>query len=83
MSSVYDEEGKPYIDKKCKLIDIQKFYDAVDTSWIIDNFWSDEEKIELGFKKEVNIMTIPELQTFIDNVIEAMEEYRGDLECLI
>lgn len=79
----YDEEGKPYIDKKCKLIDIQKFYDAVDTSWIIDNFWSDEEKIELGFKKEVNIMTIPELQTFIDNVIEAMEEYRGDLECLI
>lgn len=41
------------------------------------------KKIELGFKKEVNIMTIPELQTFIDNVIEAMEEYRGDLECLI
>ena len=79
----YDEEGKPYIDKKCKLIDIQKFYDAVDTSWIIDNFWSDEEKIELGFKKEVNIMTIPELQIFIDNIIEAMEEYRGDLECLI
>lgn len=79
----YDEEGKPYIDQKCKLIDIQKFYDDVDTSWIIDNFWSDEEKIELGFKKEVNIMTIPELQTFIDNIIEAMEEYRGDLECLI
>ncbi len=79
----YDEEGKPHIDKKCKLIDIQKFYDNVDTSWIIDNFWSDEEKIELGFKKEVNIMTIPELQTFIDNIIEAMEEYRGDLECLI
>lgn len=79
----YDEEGKPYIDQKCKLINIQKFYDDVDTSWIIDNFWSDEEKIELGFKKEVNIMTIPELQTFIDNIIEAMEEYRGDLECLI
>lgn len=79
----YDEEGKPYIDKKCKLIDIQKFYDDVDSSWIIDNFWSDEEKIELGFKKEVNIMTIPELQTFIDNIIEVMEEYRGDLECLI
>ena len=65
------------------MIDIQKFYDDVATSWIIDNYWTDEEKIELGFKKEVNIMTIPELQTFIDNIIEAMEEYRGDLGCLI
>ncbi len=79
----YNEDGDPYIDKKCKLIDIQVFYDNVDTSWIIDKYWSDEEKIELGLKKAVNIMTISELQTFIDNIIESMEEYRGDLGCLI
>ena len=65
------------------MIDIQEFYDKVATTWDVDRYWSDEEKIELGFKKEVNAMTIPELQTFIDNIIEAMEEYRGDLECLI
>ena len=79
----YDEDGVPYIDKKCKLIDIQRFYDLVSTSWVIDNFWSDKEKIELGFKKEVNIMTVPELQSLIDNIIKTMKEYRGNLECLL
>lgn len=79
----YDEAGTPYIDKKCKIISIDDFYNNVANSWIVDNYWSDEEKIELGFKKEVNVMTIPELQVFIDDIIENIKEYRGDLEWLI
>ena len=79
----YDSNGELHIDKKCKLLDIDIFYDNVATSWIVDNYWTDEEKVELGFKKEINIMTISELQTFIDNVMVEMEEFRGDLECLI
>lgn len=79
----YDENEQPYIDKKCKLLSIDKFYDLVGQSWIIDSFWSDEEKVELGFKKEVNVITIPELQTFIDTIVEEMNEYKEDLKCLI
>ncbi len=80
---VYNEEGKPYIDKKCKLIDINDFYNNVDQSWIIDNYWTDEEKIELGFKKEINVLTVPELQSMIDVIIDEMNDYKENLSCLI
>ena len=79
----YDSEENPYIDKKCKLIPIQDFYDAVGQSWIIDNYWTDEEKIELGFKKETNVITISELQTLIETIVDEMNDYKEDLECLI
>ena len=80
---LYDEDEKPYVDKKCKLIPIQDFYDKVNQSWIVDNYWTDEEKIELGFKKEANVMSVSELQSMIDVVIEDLIGYKEDLECLI
>lgn len=80
---VYDENEKPYIDKKCKLLDIQKLYDMAGESWIIDNYWTDEEKIELGFKKETNVMAVSELISLIDVIIEDMTGFKEDLSCLI
>lgn len=79
----FDEKDMPILDKKCKIIEIDEFYNKVEVSWIIDDYWTDEEKIELGFKKEANVMTISELQTFIDEVIEEMNEYKGVLKCLM
>lgn len=78
----YDKDKNPYIDKKCKLISIDEFYKNVGESWIIDNYWSDDEKIELGFKKETNVLTIPELESFIDVIIEDMKQYKEDLKWL-
>lgn len=79
----YDENENPFIDKKCKLIPIQNFYDSVDQSWVIDSYWTEEEKIELGFKEETNILSVTELQTLIETVISELSDYKEDLECLI
>lgn len=80
---LYNEKEEPYIDKRCKIIPIDNFYKTVKESWVIDNNWSDEEKIELGFKKETNVMTISELQSVIDIIVDDMNEYREELKCLI
>lgn len=80
---IYDNEENPIIDKKCKTIPIDDFYNKVNQNWIIDNFWTDEEKIELGFKKETNVLTISELQSFIEIIIDDMNEYKEELKCLI
>lgn len=79
----YDKDGNPLIDKKCKIVDIDNFYENIDISWDIDKNWTDEEKIELGFKKEANVMTVSELKSFIDVIIEDMNGYTEDLACLI
>ncbi|EPB8176401.1 class I SAM-dependent DNA methyltransferase [Clostridium perfringens] len=80
---LYNEKEEPYVDKRCKIIPIDNFYKTVKESWVIDNNWSDEEKIELGFKKETNVMTISELQSVIDIIIDDMNDYREELKCLI
>ena len=80
---IFDKYGKPVIDEKCKLMPISCFYNTVGSGWIIDNYWSDEEKIKLGFKSEVNILSIAELQSLIDVIVESMNEYKEDLECLL
>ena len=78
----YDKNEELVIDKKWKLIPIDEFYKNVEKNWIIDKYWSDEEKIELGFKEKANIMNIQELQSFIDVIIDDMNEYKEDLKCL-
>ena len=79
---LYNEKEEPYLDKKCKCIPIEDFYNNASTSWFIDNYWSDEEKIELGFKSQTNIMTIDELANYIDEITEEIKQYKEDLLCL-
>lgn len=79
---LYNEKEEAYLDKKCKCIPIEDFYNNASTSWFIDNYWSDEEKIELGFKSQTNIMTIEELASYIDEIAEEIQQYKEDLLCL-
>ena len=79
----YDDNENLYIDKKCKLVEVKKFKDTVKQGWFVDNNWTDEEKVELGFKKETNVITIPELQSLIETIVDEMNDYKEDLKCLI
>lgn len=56
-------------NKRLKLLDIDWFKNNVSKSWVIDNNWTDEEKIALGIKDEEQIMTPNEFADFIDKVI--------------
>ena len=51
--------------------------------WFIDNRWTDEEKIALGFKEQTNAMTVSEMQLFLETVIEEITNYKEELSCLI
>lgn len=67
-------------DKKMKLIPISVFNPK--ENWNIDNLWSNEEKIELGFKKAENKMNFSEFQDFIDMLINDINDYKEAIECL-
>lgn len=67
-------------DGKMKLLSIDKF--PIDDNWNIDNFWSDEEKIQLGFKEADDIMTLDEFKSFIDDLVNDMTNYKEAIECL-
>lgn len=67
-------------DKKLKLLPISNF--SPESSWIIENYWTEGEKIELGLKKERKTMSIEEFQYSINEIISLMEEFKGKLECI-
>lgn len=54
---------------RLKFLDIDWFINNVEKSWVIDDIWTDEEKIALGIKDEEKIMTPTELSDFIDKVM--------------
>lgn len=68
------------LDKKMKLVPIEQF--PAEGNWYIDNFWSENEKIELGFKKADNIMSLNEFQLFLEDVINDIQNYKEAIECL-
>ncbi len=67
-------------DGKMKLLSVDNF--PSDSNWNIDNFWTDEEKIELGFKEADNVMTLNEFQLFLDELTNDIANYKEAMECL-
>ena len=67
---------------RLKIIDIDWFINNVSKSWVIDNNWTDEEKIALGIKDEEESMTANEFAEFIDKVIIDLTSFKGNTKCL-
>ena len=62
------------------MVDVSEFIPK--DSWIIEKKWSQEEKIKMGLIKENNTVSVEELQEFISEIAEQMNEYKEVLECL-
>ncbi|MCJ0053778.1 N-6 DNA methylase [Clostridioides difficile] len=67
-------------DKKFKAIPIADL--ESEKSWIIEDWWGESEKIEIGLKKAKNKSTIEDFQKLIDDTIKIMTDFKGELECL-
>ncbi|DAA85313.1 TPA: SAM-dependent methyltransferase [Candidatus Gastranaerophilales bacterium HUM_2] len=68
-------------DGKMKLLSIDNF--SASENWNIDNFWSDEEKISLGFKEADNQMTLDEFKSFCNELVNDITNYKEAIECLM
>lgn len=67
-------------DGKMKLLSVDCF--TTESNWNIDNFWTEEEKIQLGFKEADNAMSLTDFQAFIDEIISDIGSYKEAIECL-
>lgn len=67
-------------DPRAKLLDITVF--DIDSNWNIDNYWSSEEKIALGIKKETKYVSLYEFKEMVLEVREEVLNYAEAIECL-
>lgn len=66
-------------DKRCKIVDIDKFIDDVEFHWLIDRWWTEEEQIELGIKEEKEEMTLFQLSSLVDEISLEMQNFKNEL----
>jgi len=69
-------------DLRCKLQPIEKFENKDGKDWIIDKWWSKEEKINLGVEEKENIITIDEFKEKFSDFLEKIKEYKKSLDTL-
>jgi len=63
-------------DKRCKVIDINFYFDNLENGWLIDKLWTDEEKHELGIIEKIEKMSISEFGNLIGEMAEELSEYQ-------
>lgn len=69
-------------DKRCKIVDPDMFYDEAGNGWLIDNFWSKEERVKLGIIEEDHLVTLDEFSALIGEVSNTLVEYQEQLSLL-
>ncbi len=55
-------------DKRCKIQPINKFIENIENSWIIDDWWDEEEKIKLKIKDKEESIKFDEFPQFLDEI---------------
>lgn len=68
-------------DKKLKLIPIEDFNS--ESSWIIENWWTESEKVSLGLTKERNEITIQEFHDLVSDIILDLNNFKEEIKCLM
>jgi type I restriction-modification system DNA methylase subunit len=66
-------------DKRCKIFPFYKFSDSVEQGWIIDKWWTEEEKIELGISGKKDTVGLFELSVIIEDIATSIKEFKEEI----
>jgi len=61
-------------DKRCKLQPFEKF--DPEEFWMVEKWWTDDEKIELGVMKEEQVVSINEFKEKLGDFSEKLNQYK-------
>ncbi len=74
------EFGKMNTDKRCKIQPIERFIEQIEKDWVIDKWWSEQEKIELGVTEKSEKVTLLEFASIIEDVAGSIQEFQGEVK---
>lgn len=65
-------------DKRCKIVDIDRFYD--EDHWSVERWWTREEKIQLGIEKRVDTVSIEDYASMVSDAADSLTEIYNELK---
>jgi type I restriction-modification system DNA methylase subunit len=67
-------------DKRCKVQSIEVFMNGIENHWIIDKFWSEEEKTELGIVDENKPITLFDFSNVLNATSDTILSYEENIK---
>ena len=67
-------------DKRCKVFPFSKFTTTIEQSWIIDKWWSEEEKIALGISEKKEKVSLLDFAAILESVALQMKGFQEEIQ---
>ena len=67
--------GKINTDKRCKVFPFTDFTSSLENSWIIDKWWSEEEKIELGISEKKDKLGLLDFSSLVEDMSISLKTF--------
>ena len=77
----FDNDSYQSTSKRIKLVEFNKIKSNL--NWLIENYWSDNELVELGIKEEERELTSDDIIEEIDHVVQKFRNIKSSLNELI
>lgn len=68
------------VDKRCKIIDFEEIKSNINNSWIIENWWTEEEKIDIGVKEKEDVINVIEYKELLDKAMDRISDYKKQID---
>lgn len=66
-------------DKRCKIFPFSTFSTTIEQSWIIDKWWTEEERIELGIVEKDKSIKFEEFPNLIEEVANNILSFKEEI----
>jgi len=67
-------------DKRCKIFPFKDFNDNIENSWIIDKWWTEDEKIELGISEKKEKVGLLEFSTLVEDIALSISGFQEEIK---
>ncbi|UTW67708.1 N-6 DNA methylase [bacterium SCSIO 12643] len=67
-------------DKRCKIFPFKTFEESIDKSWIIDKWWSEEEKIEIGISEKKEKVGLLEFSSLVEDIAVSISGFQEEIK---
>lgn len=67
-------------DKRCKVFDISLFVENVEKSWIVDKWWNEEEKIEIGISERKVSIGVLDFALMVEDIGNSIKNFEDEIK---
>ena len=67
-------------DKRCKIFPFKTFEESLEKSWIIDKWWSEEEKIEIGISEKKEKVGLLEFSSLVEDIAVSISGFQEEIK---